>query len=78
MPIIGVDRGGQHDQIGIPHSVFGIDDVAIDRAQLNRGFQVFDTPPNPDYPCRQPLSAENHAERSADQADSDNRDLSEV
>ena len=62
MPVIRADRRGHHDQVGIPHSVFGVDDVAVDRAQLDCSFQVFDTPPNPDDSCRQPLSAKNHAE----------------
>jgi hypothetical protein len=48
------------------------------RAKLDRSFQVFDTPPNANDPCRQSLPAENHTQRTADQPHSDNRDLYEM
>jgi hypothetical protein len=78
MPVIGVDRRGQYDEVGLPHSVFGVYNVTIDCAQLDRSFQVFDTPPDPYDPRRQALSAKNHPKRSADQPDSDNRHLGEM
>jgi hypothetical protein len=78
MSVISVNRRGQHNQIGIPHSIFGVDDVAVDGAQLNRCLQVLHTSPNSDDPCRQALSAKDHTERSADQPDSDNGDLSKM
>ncbi len=48
MPIIGIDRRGQDDEIGIPHSLFGVYDVAIDRTKLDGGLRVFNTPSNSD------------------------------
>jgi len=58
MPVIRADRRGQHNQVGIPHSVFGVDDVTVDRAQLDRSFQVFDTPPNPMTLAANPFDGE--------------------
>ncbi len=76
--LIGINGCRKDHEIRSSHPLLRVSHVSIDRTQCNSCLEILDTPPDADDMIGQGLSPEDHAQRSTDEAHTDNCDMLEM
>src|SRR5690349_2552515 len=71
MPLVGIDRRREDDKVRILYRLLRVHNVPVNSAHRHRRLEVLDAPAYADDVGRKPFAAENHAERTADEAHPD-------